>query len=71
MYRNNEHQWTMTRHGNRGDDYYTAYRVNSKGFIDMGYVNNNHSIHPVLYLSSDITIGGGNGSSTNPFTAKP
>ena len=62
--------WTLTTWMNVDSELYGyVYRLNvpSGNFtVDLS-VNANSYVYPVLYLSSDIKITGGNGSQNNPY----
>ena len=48
---------------------YSAFDVNSDGGVDYGIVSDcQHGVRPVLYLTSNVLITGGSGTSTNPYT---
>ena len=58
-------QWTLTTTYNLSN---AVFDPNPSGSIEYDYVNNvGHSIFPALYLSSDIKITSGTGSSSDPF----
>ena len=46
---------------------YFAYYVTSAGYVNSGYVFGAAAARPVLYLKSDVTIVGGEGTSSNPY----
>ncbi len=49
-------------------DSLTAARLDSTGFVGASYlVSYSHAVRPVLYLTSETQITGGDGSSSNPF----
>lgn len=59
-------QWTLTP---RSSDSNYVFRVNGSGYVDLGnVVADSYASRPVLYLNSDVTITGGDGSSGNAFT---
>ena len=47
---------------------YYAFRVASTGRVTYYGVYNTYAARPVLYLKSDVTIVGGEGTSSNPYT---
>ena len=55
--------WTLSP---RDDNSYAVFRVSSAGGIGSG--STTYGVRPTVYLSSDIKITGGNGSSSNPYT---
>ena len=59
-------QWTLTP--NSSISFYVFY-VSNSGFVNFdNYVADSYASRPILYLNSDVTITGGDGSSGNPFT---
>ena len=58
-------QWTLTP---RSSHSYDVFRVYDSGYVYVNGVTNSNASRPVLYLNSDVTITGGDGSSTNAFT---
>ena len=58
-------QWTLTP---RSSHSYDVFRVYDSGYVYVNGVTNSNASRPVLYLNSDVTITGGDGSSGNPFT---
>ncbi len=73
MYRSGgvgESQWTMMYYGYYSGGHYYAWEVNWVGHAGQNGLNVMYIVRPVFYLKSDITIEGGDGSSTSPFTAK-
>ena len=44
-----------------------AFYVHSTGYVDHNIVYITFAAHPVLYLKSDVTIVGGEGTSSNPY----
>ena len=47
---------------------YSAFFVRSNGNVSKAYVYGTDAARPVLYLKSDVTIVGGEGTSSNPYT---
>ena len=64
---NNDDWWTLSPWS---DDSSASFSVNSNGDVEAYYANGNgfSAVRPVVYLSSDIKITSGNGSSSNPYT---
>ena len=51
-----------------GDSAFVFY-MDQKGFVYYsGYVSSSHEVRPVVYLTSDVKITSGDGSSSNPYT---
>ena len=46
---------------------YDAFSVKSSGYVNNYYVSYTYAARPVLYLKSDVTIVGGEGTSSNPY----
>ncbi|MBQ7031071.1 MAG: hypothetical protein IJN13_01695 [Bacilli bacterium] len=65
----NPGEWTMTIAGATSNPIEYAYIINTNGTIVVTGIagTNNWSVRPVFYLTSDIKITGGTGSSTDPF----
>ena len=62
---NNTNWWTLSPHlGNSG----TALYVRSDGLVDYEYISrDNYAVRPVVYLSSEVKITGGDGSKNKPY----
>ncbi len=60
-------QWTLTP-SSRYSPWCVFYVYDSGDVDSYNYVSNSYASRPVLYLNSDVTITGGDGSSGNPFT---
>ncbi|MBE6158290.1 MAG: hypothetical protein E7159_00470 [Firmicutes bacterium] len=60
-------QWTLSPLAS-SHEAYSVFYVNSSGDVRYTYAGNTIAVFPVVFLQSDITITGGNGSSTSPFT---
>ena len=60
-------EWTMSYYGFYNNSYYAAYYVNSSGSISTRSLYNAHSLRPVFYLASDVSIVSGSGTSSDPF----
>ena len=58
-------QWTIMP---RSSSAYRAFRVYSTGYVHNDLINFSTAARPVLYLKSDVTIVGGEGTSSNPYT---
>ena len=44
-----------------------VFYVNSNGYLYFTSVNNALGVRPVINLRSDVTISGGDGTSSNPY----
>ncbi len=67
MHNDNTNWWTLTPYS--GDDYQTFVIVSNTGELShFPNYNNSFEVRPVLYLSSNIKITGGDGSKSNPYT---
>ena len=64
LYDSSNHQWTLTSHS--GISYY-VFSVLSTGYVLSGNAARSYASRPVLYLSSNVQITSGDGSSTNPY----
>ena len=58
-------QWTIMPYS---DYVYYAFVGYGSGRVNFSQTYYTFAAYPVLYLKSDITITGGNGTSTNPYT---
>ena len=59
-------EWTIMP---RSSYAYRAFYVHSSGFVNYsGLVRNANAARPVLYLKSNVTVVGGEGTSSNPYT---
>ena len=59
------HWWTLSPAS--GTSNFTFY-VNNRGQINYGYAYfTGYAVRPVVYLSSDVKITGGDGSDVSPF----
>ena len=66
LYKTNptESQWPLIH---QLDNYVTAHIIDSQGTISTVDPNYSGSVHPSLYLKSNISITSGDGSSTSPY----
>ena len=66
---NNATQWTLTPYSG-GSDY--VFAVTGAGFVNRdGYIaNNSFWIRPSVYLTSNVSISGGDGTVNNPYALK-
>ena len=55
--------WTLSI----GADGMAVHYIRRDGYVEIGYANDTYYVWPSVYLSSDIKITGGNGSSSNPY----
>ena len=63
----NSSQWTISPYASSSNAY-RAFRVDSAGRADDVYYGN--KVRPVVYLTSNVGVQSGDGSSGNPFTLK-
>ncbi len=61
----NTYEWTMSRYGS-SNNHYEVWSVYSGGHLNVGWVNDQFSVRPVLYLTPDIRLSG-EGTESNPF----
>ncbi len=61
-----QYEWTLSRYGAYVSNF-SAWTVNSAGFVDYGYVNSSRGVRPVFYLTSNQVLSSGDGSLENPF----
>ncbi len=58
--------WLLSQHSDYSD--YTFF-VHSSGYVNFNYIYNfEYAVRPVLYLSFNVKISGGEGTSSNPYT---
>ena len=63
---NSQYEWLLPQHS--GDDYY-AFRVRDNGYVSSEAISDiEYAVRPVLYLSSNVKISGGSGTSSSPYT---
>ena len=61
--------WTMSPSIFRSSNAYAnAWHIYSTGSLNAGWVTSSRGIRPVVNLSSDILISGGDGTKSNPYT---
>ena len=65
LYDSSSEQWTITPYS-RGS--YYVFSVFSPGGVTYGFAFNTDAVRPVLYLSSNVMITGGTGTSSDPYT---
>ena len=65
LYNSSNYQWTLTPDSSRSNN---VFLVGILGLVGTYYANHtNNAVSPVLYLSSNVRITGGDGSRDNPF----
>ena len=62
----NQYYWTMSPSYFSGS-HANVFYVNSAGSLNHHYVDSAYGMRPVLNLKADVTISGGDGSSSDPF----
>ena len=68
LYNSGYTQWTLTPDSSRRG---YIFRIDTTGCISYNYIASwSFGVRPSIYLKSDITITGGNGSSATPYTIK-
>ena len=68
LYDSSADQWTLNIYPYRDG---AAYNVNSTGYVYINdYVSYTRTVRPSIYLSSNVTISGGDGTINNPYTLK-
>ena len=63
---NSSYQWTISPRAYSSGARYAFY-VDSDGFVSDDYVSNGNGVRPVVYLTSNVGVQSGDGSSGNPF----
>ena len=51
-----------------GENWASVYMIIKTGLLNYAYSSNDEGVVPVITLNSNITITGGNGTKTNPYT---
>ena len=64
---NNDFQWTLTPDSSTSN---FVFRVNGTGYVNRYYVNYSFRIRPSVYLTSNVSISGGDGTVNSPYTLK-
>ena len=65
LYKRDNYQWTLTINSTNGTG---AFNINAGGIISYDSVaRHGYNVRPTLFLKSSISIGIGDGSSTNPY----
>ena len=61
------YQWILSPSANSSNAYRVFY-VGTSGYVSTDGASTAGGVHPVVFLKSSISITGGDGSSTNPYT---
>ena len=65
---NTSAEWIMSRYGcNLDNGRCMVWSVYSNSVVSSDRLDNTYSVRPVFYLTSDVKITGGTGTSTDPF----
>ena len=67
LYNSDMWQWTLTPQA-RASLSRIVFYVRSYGHVNNTYASNAGRVRPVVYLSSNVTISGGDGTLENPYT---
>ena len=59
------YQWTLTSYSSNSR---SVFDVRSDGFVDTENTYISWDIHPSVYLTSDVSITGGSGTESDPYT---
>ena len=62
---NGGYQWTLTPYSS---DSYDVFFVNSPGSVNDLYAGSSFGVRPSVYLTSNVIISGGDGTSDSPYT---
>ena len=60
-----DHFWMMNR-----SDSNKVYSINDYGYLEEVKTSESYGIRPVMYLKSNLTFTGGNGTAQSPYTLK-
>ena len=58
-------QWTLTPSSSRSTD---VFRVSNAGYVNYITARNSIGVRPSIYLTSNVVISGGDGTSDSPYT---
>ena len=64
---NNATQWTLTPYSSNS---YRVFHVNSSGSVDLYSAGTSIWVRPSVYLTSNVSISGGDGTVNSPYTLK-
>ncbi len=65
LYKTETSQWTLTPTSSSS---YAVFAVGSNGYVDYDFAGSTgHAVSPALYLTSNVRISGGTGTSLDPF----
>ena len=64
---NNDYQWTLTPSSSNS---YDVFDVLSSGSVGSGYAGYSRGVRPSVYLTSNVSISGGDGTVNSPYTLK-
>ena len=67
LYNGSSPPWTISP-GARSSNAYSAFGVNSGGSVNSGSASYGRGVRPVVYLTSNVKISGGEGTSESPFS---
>ena len=65
LYDSSTAQWTLTP---RSSYSYHVFDVNGTGYVNRSYANSSRGVRPSVYLTSNVKILGGDGTSNSPYT---
>lgn len=68
LYDNSDNQWTLTTSTSYYFDVIIIYRIAYQAHLSVYNADRLESVRPSLYLKSSVSITGGDGSSSNPYT---
>ena len=68
IYNSSYYLWTLSPNSVISSGLYCGFYVNQDGLVYNDGVGGNNDVRPVLYLSSEVKIIGGDGSKNNPYT---
>ena len=68
LFNSSTNQWTLTP-SSSGSSY--VFAVSNAGFVGLNrYANSSLGVRPSVYLTSNVSISGGDGTMNNPYTLK-
>ena len=66
LYDSSTYQWTLTPRSSGSND---VFGVNATGYVRHGSIAlTSHGVRPSVYLTSNVKISGGDGTSNSPYT---
>ena len=68
LYKSSNGEWLLNISDSSSGLAYAIFKTESGGYIQSNSISESYAVTPTLYLSPEISITGGDGSRTNPYT---